>query len=138
MAKLNPYLTFKGNCKEAMSFYKEIFGGELSLMTAGESPVASQMPASYHNSILHSSLKTENFEIMATDMVPGEFIEGNTVHMSLACKTEKEMRSLFEKLSEGGKVNHAINQMFFGLIGDLTDKFGKNWILEFDSPQQTQ
>jgi PhnB protein len=94
------------------------------------------MPASYHNSILHSSLKTENFEIMATDMVPGEFIEGNTVHMSLACKTEEEMRSLFEKLSAGGNVNHAINQMFFGLLGDLTDKFGKHWILEFDTPQK--
>ncbi|HET7001232.1 MAG TPA: VOC family protein [Puia sp.] len=137
MATLNPYLTFKGNCKEAMEFYKGIFGGELSLMTAGESPVANQMPAAYHNSILHSSLKTENFEIMATDMVPGEFIEGNTVHMSLACKTEKEMRSLFDKLSEAGKVNHPINQMFFGLIGDLTDKFGKHWILEFDTPQKS-
>ena len=133
---LNPYLTFNGNCKEAMGFYKDVFGGQLSLMTAGESPVANQMPASYHNSILHSSLKTENFEIMATDMVPVEFIEGNTVHMSLACKTEKEMRSLFEKLSAGGKVNHPINQMFFGLIGDLADQFGKHWILEFDSPKQ--
>jgi len=136
MATLNPYLTFNGNCKEAMEFYKDILGGELSLMTAGESPVANQMPASYHNSILHSSLKTENFEIMATDMVPGEFVEGNTVHMSLGCKTEKEMRSLFEKLSAGGKVNHPINQMFFGLIGDLADKFGKHWILVFDSPQK--
>ena len=62
-------------------------------------------------------------------MVPGHLFEGNTVHMSLACKTEKEMRSLFEKLSAGGKVDHSINQMFFGLIGDLTDKFGKHWIL---------
>jgi PhnB protein len=136
MAKLNPYLTFNGNCKEAMSFYKDIFGGELSLMTAGESPAASQMPPKYHNSIMHSSLKTDDFEIMATDMVPGDFIEGNSVHMSLICKTEKEIHSLFEKLSAGGKVNHPIGQMFFGLIGDLTDKFGKNWVLEFDSPQQ--
>jgi PhnB protein len=136
MAKLNPYLTFNGNCKEAMNFYKQIFGGELSLMTAGESPVASEMPAKYHHSILHSSLKTNDFEIMATDMVPGEFIEGNTVHMTLICNSEKEIHSLFEKLSVGGKVNQPINQMFFGLIGDLTDRFGKSWVLEFDSPKQ--
>jgi PhnB protein len=136
MAKMSPYLTFNGNCKEAMNFYKEIFGGELSLMTAGESPVASQMPPKYHNSILHSSLKTDDFEIMATDMVPGEFIEGNTVHMCLVCKSEKEIHSLFEKLSAGGKINQPVNQMFFGLIGDATDKFGKHWVLEFDSPQK--
>ena len=76
MAKLNPYLTFNGNCKEAMGFYKEIFGGELSLMTA---EMTCRQPNACQLSQLHSrisSLKTENFEIMATDMVPGAFIEG--------------------------------------------------------------
>jgi len=135
MAKLNPYLTFNGNCKEAMNFYKEIFGGELSLMTGGESPAANQMPPKYHNSILHSSLKTDDFEIMATDMVPGPFNEGNTVHLCLNCKSENEIHSLFEKLSAGGKVNQPLSPMFFGLIGVLTDKFGKNWLLELDKPQ---
>lgn len=134
MATLNPYLTFNGNCKEAMTFYKEIFGGELSLMTGGESPAASQIPPQYHNLILHSSLKTENFEFMATDMVPGAFNEGNTVHLCLVCKSEKEIHTLFEKLSAGGKVNQPISKMFFGLIGDLTDKFGKSWVLELDQP----
>lgn len=85
---------------------------------------------------MHSSLKTDHFEIMATDMIPGEFIEGNTVHLNLICKTENEIRSLFKKLSAGGKVNQPINQMFFGLTGTLTDKFGKHWLLEFDSLQQ--
>jgi PhnB protein len=132
MATLNPYLTFKGNCKEAMSFYKEVLGGELTLMTGGESPVASQMPAQYHNQILHSALKNDSLEIMGTDMVPGEYNEGNTVHLCLVCKSEKEIRSLFEKLSAGGKVNQPLNEMFFGLIGDLTDKFGKHWLLELN------
>lgn len=132
MATLNPYLTFKGNCKEAMSFYKEVLGGELTLMTGGESPVASQMPAQYHNQILHSALKNDSLEIMGTDMVPGEYKEGNTVHLCLVCKSEKEIRSLFEKLSAGGKVNQPLNEMFFGLIGDLTDKFGKHWLLELN------
>jgi PhnB protein len=132
MATLNPYLTFKGDCKEAMSFYKEVLGGELTLMTGGESPVASQMPAQYHNQILHSSLKNDDLEIMGTDMVPGQFMEGNTVHLCLVCKSEKEIRSLFEKLAAGGKVNQPLNEMFFGLMGDLTDKFGKHWLLELN------
>ena len=132
MATLNPYLTFKGNCKEAMSFYKEVLGGELTLMTAGESPVASQMPAQFHDQVLHSALKNDDLEIMGTDMVPGQFTEGNTVHLCLVCKSEKEIRSLFEKLSAGGKVNQPLNEMFFGLIGDVTDKFGKHWLLELN------
>jgi len=135
MARLNPYLTFKGNCKEAMNFYKEILGGELSIMLAGDSPVASQMPAAFHQQVLHSQIKTDNFEIMATDMVPGGFTEGNTVHLCLVCKTEDELRALFDKLSAGGKVNQPLNEMFFGWIGTLTDKFGKHWMLECDREQ---
>jgi PhnB protein len=69
MATLNPYLTFNGNCKEAMGIYKEIFARELSLMTAGESPVPTKcLPVITTPFCIHP-LKTENFEIMATDMV---------------------------------------------------------------------
>lgn len=132
MAKLNPYLTFNGNCKEAMTFYKEVLGGEITLMTAGESPAASQMPEKYHNQILHSSLKNDDYEILATDMVAGAFTEGNTIHLCLACKSEQEIRTLFEKLSAGGQVLQPLNEMFFGLIGVLADKFGKRWMLELD------
>lgn len=134
MATLNPYLTFNGNCREAMNYYKEVLGWELDLMTAGESPAASQMPQKYHDQVLHSTLKTDSFEMMATDMVPGNFNEGNTVQLCLICKTDEEVHSLFEKLSAGGKVNQPLHEMFFGLIGTLTDKFGKHWLLELNKP----
>jgi PhnB protein len=132
MPTLNPYLTFSGNCREAMNFYKECLGGELSLTVVGESPVASQVPPSIKDHILHSSLKTAELEIMATDMQHESVIEGNAVHLCLICKTEEETRSLFEKLSAGGRVKQPLHAMFFGLIGTLTDKFGKSWILECD------
>ena len=132
MAKLNPYLTFNGNCREAMNYYKQCLGGELSFIVVGESPVASQTPPSIKDHILHSSLKTDELELMATDMQPESLNEGNTVHLCLGCKTEEETRSLFDKLSAGGKVNQPLHEMFFGLIGTVTDKFGKHWILECD------
>jgi len=130
MPTLNPYLTFSGNCREAMSFYKECLGGELTMIVVGESPVASQMPPAMKDMLLHSSLKTTELEIMATDMQPETLIEGNAVHLCLVCKTEDETKNLFGKLSAGGKVNQPLHEMFFGLIGTLTDKFGKRWILE--------
>lgn len=57
MAKLNPYLTFSGNCREAMNYYNECLGGELSFIVVGELPVASQVPPSIKDHILHSCLK---------------------------------------------------------------------------------
>ncbi len=130
MASIYPYLTFNGNCREAMNYYKSCLGGDLSFIVVGESPVAGQMPPQLKDHILHSSLKTSDMEIMATDMQPEKLNEGNTVHLCLVCKTEEETRNLFDKLSAGGKVKQPLHEMFFGLIGTLTDKFGKHWIVE--------
>ena len=135
MALVNVYLTFNGNCREAMNFYQECLGGELNLMPVGETPAASQMPAHMKDAIMHSTLKTSNFEIMATDMRPEALREGNDMHLCLICSSEEEIHSLFEKLSAGGKVAQPLNEMFFGLIGTLVDKFGKSWIVELDKPQ---
>ena len=133
MPKLNAYLTFNNNCQEAMNFYKECFGGELYLMPVGESPVASQLPPHLHTSILHSTLTTKDFEIMGTDMMPETLNNGNAMHMCLILKSEEETRILFDKLSAGGTINQPLHAMFFGIIGTLTDKFGKSWILECDN-----
>ena len=130
MATLNPYLTFNGNCREAMNFYKDCLGGELTLMVVGESPIADQMPPKYKDQVLHSSLKTAELEIMASDMQPETLHEGNSNHLCLICKTEEETNDLWNKLTAGGNINQPLHKMFFGLIGAFTDKFGKRWMLE--------
>lgn len=135
MADLVPYLTFDNNCREAMRFYQECLGGELVLMPVRETPIAGQMPPHLQDAILHSSLKTGSFQIMATDMSPQKFLMGNDMHLCLACKSTEEIYALFEKLSAGGKVMQPLHEMFFGLIGTLQDKFGKSWILELDGRQ---
>jgi len=129
MPNLNPYLTFNGNCREAMTFYKDCLGGELTLMVVGESPVADQMPPQFKDQILHSSLKTKDMEFMGSDMQPEKLLEGNAVHLCLTCNTEEETRSLYDKLAEDGKARQPVHEMFFGLIGALTDKFGKQWMV---------
>jgi len=134
MPNLNPYLTFNGNCREAMTFYKECLGGELTLMVVGESPVADQMPPQFKDQILHSSLKTKDMEFMGSDMQPEKLLEGNAVHLCLTCNTEEETRSLYDKLAEDGKARQPVHEMFFGLIGALTDKFGKQWMVVCNKP----
>lgn len=134
MATLNPYLTFSGNCREAMNFYKECLGGELEVIVVGESPVANQVPPQMKDMLLHSSLKTGTLEIMATDMQPEKLNMGNDVHLCLVCNAEEEMHSLWNKLSAGGVIKQPISKMFFGYIGTFRDKFGKSWILECNTP----
>lgn len=130
MAKLNPYLNFSGRCTEAMNFYKEIFGGDLQLMLAGDSPAKDQVPPEMHNQVMHSHLKSSTIEIMATDMAPTQPVEGNTVYLALICDSEDELNDYYTKLSEGGKVEQPLTKAFFGWFGSLQDKFGKHWMFQ--------
>ncbi len=134
MIQINSYLTFSGNCREAMTFYKECLGGELNFQTIGESPLADKMPSQMKDSILHSTLKTESFVFMGSDMTPENgLIKGNAVSLMLDCNSEADIRMFFDKLSDGGTIRHALEKTFWGaLFGDLTDKFGNNWILNFN------
>ncbi len=135
MPQLNPYLQFDGNCKEAMSFYKSCLGGELSLMTVGESPMAKDMPAEAKNKVMHARLKNDGMVIMAADnMSPGGSAPGGNISLSVSAGTKKEVDTFFSKLSAGGKVLHAPKEEFFGYYGDLKDKYGINWMLVYEKP----
>lgn len=135
MKQIRSYLTFSGNCREAMHFYKECLGGELKLQTIGDSPLASKMPERMHQWILHATLTHGSAVLMGTDMVQDEGrIRGNAVSMMLDCSSEEETRAAFEKLSSGGgEVLHPLETSFWGaLFGDLKDKYGNTWLLHFD------
>ena len=131
MTQINSYLTFSGNCREAMNFYKDCLGGELTLQTIGESPLADKMPAQMKDCILHATLTKDNLILMGSDMV-GEkgLIKGNAVSLAINCSSEDEIQNFYEKLSAGGNKDHPLEQSFWGAIfGDLTDKYGNHWLL---------
>jgi PhnB protein len=133
MAQLNSYLTFNGNCREAMEFYRDCLGGELSIMAVGDSPMASQM-LDQKDQVMHSMLKNDGMVLMASDMImPGELIQGNTVTLCIIGGNAEELKTFFTKLSEGGKVGHELKEEFFGTFGELTDKFGINWMFQADN-----
>ena len=138
MTRINSYLTFSGNCREAMTFYKECLGGTLSLQTIGESPLSGKMPAKMKEYILHSTLVKDELLLMGSDMVSENgLIKGNAVSLMLNCSSEEEIKNCFEKLSSGGKKDHPLENSFWGaLFGDLTDKFGNHWLLHFDKTQK--
>jgi PhnB protein len=131
MSTINSYLTFNGNCREAMTFYKECLDGELTFQTIGESPLSGKMPKKMKDCILHSTLTNGSLVLMGSDMV-GEngLIRGNAVSLTLNCNSETEIRSCYKKLSAGGVATHPLEDSFWGaLFGGLTDKYGNNWLL---------
>jgi PhnB protein len=137
MANINSYLTFSGNCREAMTFYKECLGGDLYFQTIGESPMSGKMPQQMKDSIMHSSLTSGDMILIGSDMVMETgLVRGNSVSLLLNCKSEEQISDYYEKLSAEGKKDHPLENTFWGaLFGDITDKFGNHWLLNYDNHQ---
>lgn len=138
--QISPYLTFNGNCREAMTYYKKCFGGDLTLQTVSETPIADQCPAGLQDHIMHAMLANDGFILMATDMTrPEGFKSGNDMAVSLNFNSEKEIKNCYKKLSQGGKILDVLKVSFWGsLFGTVQDKFGKVWMLNFDKNQTNQ
>lgn len=135
MTQINAYLSFDGNCREAMTFYRDCLGGELTLQTVAESPMADQWPPQAQESILHATLLNGSLMLMASDMGgPGKLVRGNTISLSLTCSDEDEIESCYANLSVGGQTTRPLHEFFGGIIGLLTDKFGMNWLLYYGQP----
>ena len=134
MANIQSYLTFNGNCLEAMTFYQECLGGELSVQTVGELPLSDPMPTCMKQCVLHATLIKDNLVLTASDMVPeAGLIKGNSVSLLLNCNSETEARNYYARLSAGGDATHPLSTTFWGAIfGDLTDKFGNQWLISCD------
>lgn len=129
-SRLNPYISFKDNAREAMEFYKTVFGGELVLNTFKEFN-ASQDP-SEDNKIMHSMLEADNgIKFMAADTPSSmEYHPGTNMSMSLSGDNEEELKGYWDKLSAGATIEQPLEKAPWGdTFGMLTDKFGIHWLV---------
>ena len=132
-SQLNPYLNFRDNARQAMEFYKSVFGGKLTVNTFEEFH-ASEDP-SEANKIMHSMLEAENgITFMAADTPNSmEFNPGDNISMSLSGGDEAELSGYFEKLAAGGAVAMPLEKAPWGdTFGMCTDKFGINWMVNIN------
>lgn len=126
---VEPYLFFKGNARDAMEFYKSVFGGELTVSEADPDKMG-DMPNKdwFKGKLMHASLKGP-INIMATDSLMASD-KSAKVELSLGGKDEAFMRKIFDALAEGGKVRMALEKQFWGdIFGTLTDKYGVDWMM---------
>ena len=138
MKSLNPYLTFNGDCAEAMNYYKNILGGELKTQRFGDVPDQSTVETA--DLIMHSELMVDNIHIMASDTMPGQKVDyGNNITLNISLTDEAEQTRIYEALVAGGRVTMPLQNTFWGArFGMLVDKFGNSWMLNCNQPNAAQ
>ena len=132
---LNPYLSFSDNARAAMEFYRTVFGGELTIMTFGESGAEGTPDA---DKVMHAHLRTASgFTLMGADTPQGmEHVPGTTLAVSLSGDDVDELRGYWQELSEGGTVQVPLEKQVWGdEFGMCLDRFGVPWMVDIGSPQ---
>lgn len=129
--KLEPAFQFNGDCAEAMSFYAALFGGLIeTAVTWGQSPVSASVPHGYEDKLMHSSVRFDDHQIMGSDALPGRYVPGSAVTISIAITAVDEGQRIFDALADGGKVLMPFQKMFWAEgFGQVTDRFGIPWMV---------
>jgi PhnB protein len=136
-SKLNPYISFDGNAREAMEFYKSVFGGQLDISTFGEAGITDH--GAKPDGVMHAQLVAENgITLMASDSATGfrEYVAGTNMSLSLSGDNEEELTSYYNQLADGGKVEQPLEKAPWGdTFGMCIDKYGTFWMVNIAGPK---
>lgn len=136
-SRLNPYLSFNGNAREAMEFYRDVFGGHLDTTTWSEGGMADD-PADADR-LMHAQLEADNgMTLMGSDAPSASpTTPGSSITISLSGDDEAELSGYFRKLQEGGTVRMPLEKAQWGdHFGMLTDRFGVAWMVNIAGTAQ--
>lgn len=136
MARLNPYIGFLDNAREAMEFYQSVFGGQLDVNTFGDFGAASE--GTEADKVMHAQLETpQGYTLMASDTPAGmEHKPGNTISVSLSGAEDDGLTEQFDKLADGGTVTMPLEKQMWGdTFGMCVDRFGISWMVNIASPE---
>lgn len=135
MLGVNPYIAYKGNCREAIEFYKNALGGILVFsQTYGESPMAGMGSP---DNIMHATIKVGDSNIMmCDDPRPDAAAAGGNISLAIGLSDPEQAKRFFNALAEGGTVIMPLDKTFWAqAFGMLTDKFGIRWMINCEAPR---
>ena len=142
MIAINTYLIFNGTCEAAFLFYKSVFGGEFEQISKfGDMPSSEEMPINEENKnrVMHVSYNIGNSILMGSDSnsLSDDVVFGNNFSISINAESREETENLFNGLSSEGNITMPLQDTFWGAyFGMFTDKFGINWMVNFDEVPQ--
>ena len=129
--KLYTYLNYGGNCRQAFEFYEKQLGGKITmLMTHGEQPGASNVPADWKNAVLHARMTLGETELLGADIPPDRFQPMRSAYLTLILPSSQEAERVYALLSQGGEIFMKMEETFFAdRFAMLRDRFGTSWML---------
>ncbi len=134
-SRLNPYLSFRDNARAAMEFYRDIFGGVLTISTFGEFGQAGTPIA---DNVMHAQLETDaGYTLMGSDTPPGmEHTPGSAITVSLSGDDNAQLHGYWDRLSEGATIVTPLEKQMWGdEYGMCVDRFGTPWMVNIAQPQ---
>jgi PhnB protein len=134
MLGVSPYIAFKGNCREAIEFYKSALDARVLFMqTVGESPMSDMGPA---DNIMHCTIKVGDSTIMlCDDPRPEATAGGGNISLAIGLNESGRANQIFRNLADGGSVVMPLQKTFWAeAFGMVTDKFGVKWMVNCDAP----
>lgn len=131
MSQINIYLTFNGNCADAMRFYQQALGGDLQIMTFRDQPSPEHTPPGFEDKVMHAALTIDGeLALMASDAPPQHASKMGGFAVSLTYNDADESQRAFDKLAAGGKITMPFGKTFWSdAFGMLEDKFGTPWMV---------
>jgi PhnB protein len=135
--KTNPYISFNGQCEEALAFYAKCLGGTVGdINRYGGSPMDGQFPPEWAEKVMHARLSINGVvAIMGSDAMPGRYEAPKGITMSVSALDAEESERVFHALAEGGSVTMPIQPTFWSArFGMLVDRFGVAWMVNCEQP----
>lgn len=131
---LNPYLYFKGQAREAMEFYKSVFGGELNVTSYADVP-GMDFEESQKDWAMHIELSGGDAKLFASDTSKAS-AKAAKIELAIGGEDETRLREIFGKLSEGGEVRQPLHKESWGdIFGSLIDRYGVEWMMNIGVPK---
>ena len=135
--RLNTYLNYGGNCRQAFEFYEKHLGGKITMLsTHAEVPDPSGVPAEWRDAVLHARIELGGTTIFGADVPPDRFQPMRSAYLSLSVDSTPEAERIYALLIEGGQVFMKMEETFFAhRFAMFRDRFGTSWMLMHERPQ---
>ena len=136
--RISPHLCFDGQCREAMQLYHKVLGGTLqTMLTYGESPMASSIESRWHDRVVHATLVLGEVELTGVDLLPGSYQRPQGFFLTLTIAGTARATEVFTALGEGGVIKMPFQKTFWSPgFGTLTDRFSIPWEINSDGGQE--
>ncbi len=136
--ELCTYLNYGGNCADAFRFYERHLGGKITMMmTHGEAPNQTDVPAGWKDKVLHARMDIGGTELLAADVPADRFQPMRSAYLSLSLDTNEEAERVYALLSDQGQVFMPMQETFFAFrFAMLRDRFGTSWMLLHERPRR--